>query len=312
MKKLVIEQGRTVPRVKLPTIKFNRFPPLDRYQPKQMFGLRILKSLSLLQLPDVGDGTLDFEQRQKWLAQIVEHTALPALTLFQGVVALEDYIRELSNGLGAFSEDLNKIKGIFQIENLSENLKVGTPDEIWESREQLKAMLKPNKVNKRFKDSIGIEPLSSDNRLKDLIILRHIIAHNASNLRKIDVERFQYYEAEENHIFTPTTQFTRENLNYLTKVVREFQEAIWNRILKLLKDSHSKEEFENSLLVKNVITLFEYPSGNLDQPPENLEFLSMRTQEEELRDFDSYQKKLLQNSIVKLSQQLYPSNLNKS
>ncbi len=291
---------------KLPTEKVVHFPPLDQYSPKKMYEYRLMKSFFNLQLPDVGGGDLNEVQRRDWLKKILAfQTPILALTLFQGVVALEEYIRELSNGLGQI-EKLDAIDAFKKINILPVKLKnsVNYPSE---SLEVDKPMLNPYKVNKRFKEALNIEPLSNVDRLMDLILLRHIIAHNASNIRQIDIVRFQYYEVEANHIFTPTEEFVRDTLVYLNKVGNEFHQTVLDRVLELLKaEFMESEKFSSSALVEKIVFLFGYPLADLGLlSDDRIQETTIFTQEEELRNYLEYRKKLEISSIEELTRKLY-------
>lgn len=291
---------------KLPTVKFDRFPPLDQYSPKEMYQYRLRKSLFGLQLPDVGGGDLNEVQRKEWLKEILVYTTqTPALTVFQGVVALEDYIRELSNGLGQI-ENLDAVEGFTEIKTLpvKQKVSVNYPSE---SPEENTPMLNPFEVNKRFKKVLCIEPLSKDDRLKDLITLRHIIAHNASNIRQVDLGRFQYYDVEANHIFTPTEEFVRDTLGYLSKVVNNFHQAVLDRVLELLKNKFiEKKDFSSSVHVEKIVSLFGYPLANLEQSSESqIQESIILAPEQELKNFMEHRKKLETSSIKELSKKLY-------
>jgi hypothetical protein len=224
--------------------------------------------------------------------------------VFQGVVALEDYIREIGNGLGQI-ETLDTIGGVNHIKSLKVKINEKTEDPFL-SREKQGPFLNPNKLNTNYKNTLGIEPITKDNRLKDLIILRHIVAHNASYLRQIDVKRFQYYRAEANHIFKPNEQFARETLGYLGKVVSGFQKTVLDRILELLKINYTREQFLSSCLVKEIITLFEYPhaQANKSSEIEKQEF-TILTKEEELEIFNRRRDELASSSVKNLSHFLY-------
>lgn len=55
-----------------------------------------MQASGLLDLPDFGGGDLNTEQRREALVSAVSfHKPLAALSLFLGVVALEDFVRDL-------------------------------------------------------------------------------------------------------------------------------------------------------------------------------------------------------------------------
>lgn len=220
-----------------------------------------MQAVNLLRLPDLGEGELNAEQRREALNNFVSlHKPLSALSLFLGVVALEDFIRDLVSRMAENTE----------LETWFPNLGVlrNQPQKQPETKKHLQLdtdpagnKIRPEQINKMFQDALGISPIpdSEYSHLRDLALLRHTVAHHAAVIRHLDVPRFQYFIVQPGRIINPPLDFVTAELHYLYLTGRNLEkavmDAVFGRAISYLGSGWSREP---SRLIIQLIEFFAY------------------------------------------------------
>jgi hypothetical protein len=190
---------------------------------------RHAQALDLLSLPDFSLGDLDEVGRREALDRHVEvKTPLTALSLFLGVVALEDYVRDFGARL-AENEDLTSLFPELTKLALKQVVKPNRPV-FARTDSDAYNYTDPEQLNGAFLEAIGIAPIppSEHPKLRDLALLRHTVAHHASVIRAVDVTRFQFYEVYAGQSINPPSSFVKETLRYLWRVSRAIEVGVRN------------------------------------------------------------------------------------
>lgn len=185
-----------------------------------LFAYRQFQALNLIDLPDFGGGDMTETQRREALCTTVNHLQQPlaALTLFLGVVALEDFVRDI----GARMAEHPTLLRLFP--SLQELRAQPIPEVTGQTFRRLDTdptgVVDPEKINKLFRCALNVEPspASEHAHLRDLILLRHTVAHHAAVIRSSDVPRFQHFIVQANQLINPPVEFVRSELNYLYRV----------------------------------------------------------------------------------------------
>jgi hypothetical protein len=191
--------------------------------------------LDLLEFPDYSGGDLDETQRRDALRHAVElQRPLSALVIFLNVVALEDFIRDFGVRLADHPDLTAYFPSISEFRMKPVKPKLDRPFARLDTDPIVFA--DPAEVNKQYKKCLGVEPFQPSEyaKLRDLALLRHTVAHHGAVIRKIDVERFQYYAVEPEHIINPPIDFVREICKYLYKIGRTFEGAVKDRIFSVI------------------------------------------------------------------------------
>ena len=87
--------------------------------------------------------------------------------------------------------------------------------------------------------ALGVAPISAAEyaRLRDLILIRHTVAHHAAVVRAVDVPRFQYYELRRGQLINPPPEFMRETLSYLYRIGRAIETSVTDRVFSVILPS---------------------------------------------------------------------------
>lgn len=210
-----------------------------------LFAYRNAQAINLLELPDFGDGDLTREQRSDALRNAVNFLKpLSALSIFLGVVALEDFIRDF----GARMADDRLIGEYFpRLKDLrSKPIARGADQTFKRLDTDPTGVIDPELVNGIFSKSLGIEPIPREefSRLRDLALIRHTVAHHAAVVRPVDVPRFQYYTLRPFQTINPPVEFVRETLTYLFNIGRAIEVAVRDRVFKVVMPSLDREWWE--------------------------------------------------------------------
>jgi hypothetical protein len=196
-----------------------------------MFVYRHMQVRNLLEFPDFGGGDMSHDDRRTALQNSIGfHKPLAAVAIFLGVVALEDFIRDI----GARLADSPLVTQLFPEAG---GLRMQAVKKIAERPfarldKDPANLVDPEDVNKLFSSCIGVQPFSESEfpRLRDLALLRHTVAHHAAVVRAVDQPRFQYYSVNPGRTVNPPVEFVRETCDYLYKIGRTFEEALKQRI----------------------------------------------------------------------------------
>lgn len=223
------------PSIPLPEQEVYEWSVFRTHTSTGMYAYRHMQTLNLLEFPDFGGDDLTYTQRREALQGAVAfREPLAAITIFLGVVALEDFIRDL----GARLADNTFLQSAFpQITGLrTQPVKTNLNKPFARLDKDPATLVDPEDVNKLFQRCLDVEPFAVPEfpRLRDLALIRHTVAHHAAIIRQIDVQRFQYYIVHPEHPINPPISFVRETCGYLYNVGRSFEESLKKRIFSVI------------------------------------------------------------------------------
>jgi hypothetical protein len=234
------------PVVTLPQVVIAEFSPFRRWTASGLFSYRQAQAIQLIQLPDLGPGDLSPDERREALNQMVSlHRPLAAIAIAMGVVALEDFIRDICARL-AGTQFLHlhfpRIRGLETVLlSPNQNRPFARLD-----KDPIVGFTEPGGTNDLFVKCIGLgpfEPVDFD-RLRDLALIRHTVVHHAAVIRGIDAPRFQYYIVQAEQLINPPPTFVNETLLYLHQLGLKFEKAIaahiFSRVLPTLGPGWAK------------------------------------------------------------------------
>lgn len=185
------------------------------------------------------DFTNDPQIKEMLLGQVSCRPPLTAVVIFLCVVALEDFVRELGNMLAnvpdfqAYFSDSEKLKQKSKQPSVPHERKDGDATRL----------SNPEDVNELYQSVFGISPYPDNElpKLRDLILIRHIVAHHGSIVREIDAERFRYYDIPSKSVLNPTVEFTKETALYIFKVGRIFEENVKKAVFTKIKEEQPSD-----------------------------------------------------------------------
>jgi hypothetical protein len=150
---------------------------------------------------------------------------LAALSLFLGVVALEDFVRDLVARM-AESQELATL--FPKLARLRSQPRARAPDQAFRRLDTDPAgVVDPEEINAVFQQAIGVAPIAPTEywHLRDLALLRHTVAHHAAVIRQVDVPRFRHFIVQPGHVINPPAAFVKAELHYLYELGREVEKA---------------------------------------------------------------------------------------
>lgn len=219
------------PSVPLPDVPVSEWSACNTQTAFGLFAYRQVQAINLLDLPDYGGGDLDASQRQEALRSAVSlQKPLAALSLFLGVVALEDFIRDLASRLADTPSCLVKFP---KLADLRAKPKDQAPDKMFKRLDTDPAgILDPEKINETFKAAIAVEPVNVQDfwHLRDLALLRHTVAHHGGVIRQVDLPRFAHFIVVPGRVINPPPDFIKDELMYLFRLGREIERRIRSAI----------------------------------------------------------------------------------
>jgi hypothetical protein len=247
-----------VSREAFPNIPIGEFTITRPFTAPGLFAYRHQQAEGLLHFPDLGGGDMNEEQRNEALKRMVNvYRPLAALVLFLGVVALEDFIRDL----GARLADLQGLTHYFpEILKLRPVLKKNPRPYAQQDKDPAPLSNWPE-VNTLYKQAIGIEPFVKAGlpKLHDLALIRHTVAHHAALVRQIDVPRFQYWDITANVLINPPVEFVQETTLWLYQIGRRFENEVADRVFsKIISDQPPNWYLAPSNLILELIETFNW------------------------------------------------------
>lgn len=221
-----------------------------------------MQATNLLHFPDLAEGDLNREQRKDALLRMVNvHRPLAALVLFLGVVALEDFIRDL----GARLADVDGLTAYFPA--IAELRPVAV--------KQPRAYARPDRdpaslsdwpaVNELYTRVLGAAPFNESDipRLHDLAIIRHTVAHHAALIRPVDIPRFRFWLMHPNALINPPVEFVQTTSHFLYQIGRTFENSVSDRIMSAVLKNEASDWLEKpSNLLLTLIETFNW-FGNI-------------------------------------------------
>jgi hypothetical protein len=220
------------PRIPLPEAQVAEWTAFDTGTAPGLFAYRQAQAIGLLDLPDYGGGDLNAEQRREALQHAVTfQKPLSALSLFLGVVALEDLIRDLAARLADLSSLLPYFPGLAKLRAQT----VSRPaDKAFKRLDTDPAgVLDPEAINARFVQAMGIAPVPEDEywHLRDLALIRHTVAHHAAIIRSVDIPRFAHFIVA-GRVINPPPAFVQAELMYVYGIGRTIEKTIRSAAFK--------------------------------------------------------------------------------
>ena len=212
-------------KIPFPSVAFGEFTIFRPFTAPGLFDYRFMQSLDFLTLPDLGEGSMTAEERQSALEQMVgAHRPMAAVAIFLGVVALEDFVRELGARLAAVSALYTHFPSISDLQpRLKANPKLYARPDI--DACNISTWVE---VNDLYARALGAAPIAASEmpKLQDLALIRHTVAHHAALVRPIDAPRFQHWDVPANAVINPPVDFVREILQYLHEIGRQFEAVV--------------------------------------------------------------------------------------
>jgi hypothetical protein len=219
------------PTITLPEAQLAEWSAIDTRTAPGLFAYRQIQAIGLLDLPDFGGGDLDAEQRRAALRNAITfHKPLAALSLFLGVVALEDFVRDLAARL---ADTASCVAHFPALANLRAQQINRQPAQIFKRLDTDPAgVLDPEEINSRFTQAMGITPVPAQGywHLRDLALLRHTIAHHAGVIRQVDVPRFRHFIVTPGRLINPPAEFVRSELLYVYEIGRTIEKVVRSAI----------------------------------------------------------------------------------
>jgi hypothetical protein len=195
-------------RQPFPTVPLGEFTPTRTSTAPGLFVYRHIQAKSLLDFPDFSGGDMNDEQRKEALEMWANvKCPLNALVLFLGVVALEDFIRDLGFRVAKVPALERHFPHISKLGSIPNRKKNPTP---YDRQDNDPATLSDwSAVNSLYQRALGIAPINQAElpKLYDLALIRHIVAHHAALVRPIDAPRFRYWELQKNTQINPPAEF---------------------------------------------------------------------------------------------------------
>jgi hypothetical protein len=223
------------PAIPLPEVPIGEWTAIDTRTATGLFAHRHMQAIALMELPDYGGGDLDTSQRKEALRMAVSlQKPLAALALFLGIVALEDFIRDLAARLADNPSCSAHFPNLVKLRSQPRNR---PPAMTFKRLDTDPAgVLDPEEINKVFKSAIGVETVPSTEfwHLRDLALLRHTVAHHGAVIRRIDVPRFAHFIVSPGRVINPPSEFVQEELTYLYKMGREIEKKVRSAVFKKL------------------------------------------------------------------------------
>jgi hypothetical protein len=215
------------PQVPLPEAQVGEWSFIDTRTVTGLFAYRSMQATGLLDLPDFGGGDLNAKQRRDALATAVSfHKPLAALTLFLGVVALEDFVRDL---VARMAENAELAQLFPPLLGLRSQPRARAPDQAFRRLDTDPAgVVDPEEINAVFQQALGVVPIAPQEywHLRDLALLRHTVAHHAAVIRQVDLPRFRHFIVEAGRVINPPPAFVRAELHYLYQLGRTVETAV--------------------------------------------------------------------------------------
>lgn len=248
------------PKVVLPAAPVCEWSAIDTSTSSGLFAYRHMQAAGLLDLPDFGGGDLASEQRREALVTAVSfRKPLAALSLFLGVVALEDFVRDL---VARMAEVPELHRWFPALADFRSQPKARTPDQAFRRLDTDPAgVVDPEEINSVFQRSLGVSPIPSHEywHLRDLALLRHTVAHHAAVIRHVDVPRFRYFQVQPGRVINPPAAFIKAELQYLYRLGRDAEASIRDVVFRrAVADAGTGWSQRPDASVERLIEFFAY------------------------------------------------------
>ena len=260
----------SAPKIDFPTALVGEWTPFPVKFPLGLFGYRISQAVRLLEWPAPYDleKVSDEERRRIKDGFLQLRHPITALGLFLGVVALEDFVRDLLHQL----RDDDLVSSDFQ------ELQKLTPEDI----EKKFRYLAPEEWNKKLFNVIGLKPIPEKEipHIEDLVSLRHTIAHYGSLTPAAYRDKFKYWNVKIGQPINPPASFVRTELNYIShlgqKIHEETRRIVFQKIIEKMGCGWSRNPSSDILRLIELFCFFgflEEARGPVGSPPKDPNFL---------------------------------------
>lgn len=121
--------------------------------------------------------------------------------------------------------------------------------------------LDPADINQLFEQSMAIKPVPAEEfwHLRDLVLLRHTVAHHAAVIREVDVPRFAHFKIMPGRMINPPPDFVRSELKYLYDMGRTIEMSVQGAVFKkVIATAGAGWSIQPSQEVIELIQLFAY------------------------------------------------------
>lgn len=258
----------SAPKIDFPTALVGEWTPFPVKFPLGLFGYRISQARRLLEWPAPYDleKVSDEERRRIKDGFLQLRHPITALGLFLGVVALEDFVRDLLHQLRA--DD-------FVVSNFREFQEL-TPETIEKNFKHLR----PKCWNKDFLKIMGFKPVPTKeiSHVADLVRLRNAIAHYGSLTPEAYRDKFKYWNVKIGQPINPPASFVRTELNYIShlgqKIHEETRRIVFRRIIEKMGCGWSRNPSPDILRLIELFCFFgflEQARGRAVWPPQDLQ-----------------------------------------
>ena len=226
--------------------------PFHVTSPLGLFGYRISQAIQLLEWPEFnGLEAVSQEERKRIKDDFLQlRHPITALALFLGVVALEDFGRDLLQQLRGDDFVVNNFR---EFQNL-------TPKDI---EHEFKHLCSKN-WNRNFSRVFGFKPILAQefSHIRDLVTLRNAIAHYGSLTPEKYRNRFKYWDVKIGHPINPPASFVRAELDYIfhrgQKIHEETRRVVFQKIIEKIGCGWSKDRNSDILRLIALFGFFGY------------------------------------------------------
>jgi hypothetical protein len=257
----------SAPKIDFPTALVGEWTPFPVKTPLGLFDYRISQAQRLLEWPDQNglEKVPDEERRRIKDGFLQLGHPITALGLFLGVVALEDFVRDLLHQLR--QDDLVS-SNFLELQN--------------QDIEKSFKHLRPKCWNKDFLRIMGFKPVPTKeiSHVADLVRLRNAIAHYGSLTPEAYRDKFKYWDVKIGQPINPPASFVRTELNYIfhlgQKIHEETRRIVFRRIIEKMGCGWSRNPSPDILRLIELFCFFgflEKARGPVGSPPKDPNFL---------------------------------------
>jgi hypothetical protein len=242
----------SAPKIDFPTALMGEWTPFPVKSPLGLFAYRISQAIQLLEWPDFyGLEAVSQEERRRIKDGFLQvRHPITALGLFLGVVAMEDFMRDLLHQL---REDDFVCSNFPEFQNLTAKF-------IDHNFRNLAAA----EWNNNLSGIIGLTPIPERElpHIADLVLLRNVVAHYGSLTPEKFRNNFKYWNVKIGHPINPPASFVRTELNYIfhlgNKIHEETRHAVFRKTIEKTGCGWSRNPSPDILRLIELFCFFGY------------------------------------------------------
>ncbi len=287
-----------MPKIPFPYATETNSP--QRITASAIFFARSIQAIQFIQIEESIDPTGRTPEDIRTLQELhilIQEPRL-ALGIFLSVVNLEDFIRQICIELS----DYLPLQSYFQ--NLKDLVVPLKKYEINNPTKRLDGdpfiLLDFKKLNTQINNIFWISVIDTneENKLNDLALIRHIIAHKGSTVRSIDLRRFQYYDMKPDVVINPPIEFVQEIQEYLREIWLGIHRTIRDKIFETITNKLNFIDFEKKpKILVDIIKIFNYF--------DLISTLDIQL-EDEIENIKLHEKHLIDRCLTELQLKYYP------